>query len=417
MITAGTISKNTGAKAVLPFYIYASLSFLAACILLLINSGQLKGQYFQPSILAIVHTLALGWGTMMILGAGYQLVPVIAESTLYSEKLAISSFVLAAIGIPLLVKGFYNFEFDLPALSGAILIILSILCYLVNFGTTAVRSTKPNIETLFLFTAVLWLLLTVATGFLLLLNFSKDVLPFDSLHYLAWHSHMGIVGWFLLTVIGAASRLLPMFMLSKFSKPGLLWSVYILVNSGLILLTIKEINSVSSLSYYLPFTLIALGICIFIYYAYRVTAARIRKSIDKQMRLALASIASLFVPVMILAFCLITLNEAAVVRVYGFMIFFGWITAIIIAMTFKTLPFIIWNRLYGGHAIAPLQPADLFSKGLYNSILCFYAAGLSVCVAGLACSNEIVISAGAILLLVTAVLFNLCSFKLIFRSK
>jgi hypothetical protein len=38
----------------------------------------------------------LGWGTMMILGASHQLVPVMIEGKLYSNTLAYLSFAFAA---------------------------------------------------------------------------------------------------------------------------------------------------------------------------------------------------------------------------------------------------------------------------------------------------------------------------------
>src|SRR6478736_9097431 len=105
-----TTPKTTSHKVVLPFYLYASLSFLAATVLLFTSSSAFLDHYFHPHILAITHIMALGWGTMLILGASHQLVPVLIEGKLYRNKLAYTSFVLAAIGIPLLVYGFYIFN-------------------------------------------------------------------------------------------------------------------------------------------------------------------------------------------------------------------------------------------------------------------------------------------------------------------
>ena len=108
-------TKTTSYKVILPFYLYASLSFLAGCVLLFTSNQACLNHYFHPHILAITHTMALGWATMIILGASHQLVPVLIEGRLYSEKLAFISFVFAAIGIPLLVYGFYVFDMGTPA--------------------------------------------------------------------------------------------------------------------------------------------------------------------------------------------------------------------------------------------------------------------------------------------------------------
>lgn len=63
------LQQTTSYKVVLPFYIFAALSFLTATVLLLIHTGISYQHYFQPYTLAITHLMALGWGTMIILGA------------------------------------------------------------------------------------------------------------------------------------------------------------------------------------------------------------------------------------------------------------------------------------------------------------------------------------------------------------
>ena len=100
------LQKTTSHRVVVPFYVYGALSFLAACLLLLLSTDAFGGHPFQPRLLAITHLMALGWGVMIILGASHQLVPVLIEGALFSEKLAYGSFALAALGIPLLVYGF-----------------------------------------------------------------------------------------------------------------------------------------------------------------------------------------------------------------------------------------------------------------------------------------------------------------------
>ena len=88
-INIGKAPKNS---AVLPFYGTGAIFFLALTLMLFISPTALEGHYFQPHLLAIVHTAALGWGTMVIFGASYQLLPVICERDLYSPSLALLSY-------------------------------------------------------------------------------------------------------------------------------------------------------------------------------------------------------------------------------------------------------------------------------------------------------------------------------------
>lgn len=90
-MTLSSTDNATKGYVVVPFFATAAVFFLVFSILLLLTGSQILGHYFQPRVLAIVHTLALGWGTMIIFGAAYQLVPVIFEHTLFAPKLAFFS--------------------------------------------------------------------------------------------------------------------------------------------------------------------------------------------------------------------------------------------------------------------------------------------------------------------------------------
>jgi len=207
------LTKNTSFKVVLPFYLYAGIAFFIATILLIFSTPAFLQHYFHPHTLAITHVMALGWGTMMILGASHQLVPVLIESKLFSDALAYLSFFCAAVGIPFLVVGFYEFDFGWPAQFGAILINSAILFYLINIGVSMAKSKKENVHAVFIFTATLWLIITTIVGLFLVYNFTYNILSRDSLSYLPLHAHLGIIGWFLLLVIGVGSRLIPMFLI------------------------------------------------------------------------------------------------------------------------------------------------------------------------------------------------------------
>jgi hypothetical protein len=134
--------------------------------------------------------------------------------------------------------------------------------------------------------------------------------------------------------------------------------------------------------------------------------------VDEQMKISLVSVAMMLLPIIFLIVLIVLLvfsvNNSKLVMAYGFSIFFGWITAIIFGMTFKTLPFIVWNKVYhdkAGLGKTP-NPKDLFSGKIFNGMSLSYLAGFSLFVAGILCSNKIVLQAATILLLITAALYN-----------
>lgn len=415
--------KTTTHKAVLPFYIYAALAFLVGAVMLFISSSAFTQHYFQPHTLAITHIMTLGWGTMIILGASHQLLPVLVEGKLYSNALAYLSFAFAASGIPLLVYAFYTFNILWQAQYGAILINAAIALYLLNVALTISKSKHENIHALFIFTATVWLFITTLAGGLLVYNFTYNILPKDSLHYLSLHAHIGIAGWFLLLVTGVGSRLIPMFLISKYDNKKLLWWIYILINSGLLVFIFLFFYLPGTLLYLLPVAIIVIALLLFAYYCYKSYSYRIRKHVDEQMKISLLSVLMMIAPlvllVIIFALWLISSPNPHWILAYGFTIFFGWLTAIILGMTFKTLPFIVWNKVY--HAKSGLgktpNPKDLFSSKLFNSMAVIYLAGFLCFGMGIITSNNVAIKGGALFLIGCAFLYNINVFKTLFHKR
>jgi hypothetical protein len=423
VITANNnLVQPTSHKVVIPFYIYAGLSFLTATILLSFSGKFFTGHFFHPYILAITHAMALGWGTMIILGASHQLVPVLIEAKLHSHTLAYVSFILAATGIPLLVYAFFRFQWDWVAQTGGMLINAAILSFLINLAMSILNSKKENVHAIFVFTATAWLLVTTLMGLLLIFNFTLSILPEDSLHYLSLHAHAGIVGWFLLLVIGVGSRLIPMFLISKYDNPKKLWLIYYLINGALIFFIIFFFSRSAPILMLFPLAALFLALILFAGYCYKAYHLRIRKQVDEQVKISLLSVAMMALPVALLLilifFIAFSVSNSQLVMAYGFSIFFGWLTAIILGMTFKTLPFIVWNKIY--HKTASLgktpNPKDLFGQTVFNSMGISYLAGFCLFVSAIFISSVFMLQLGSALLLLAALLYNYNLLKMLLHK-
>jgi len=407
---------------VLPFYVYAALAFLVGCILLFTSSGAFTQHYFHPHTIAITHIMALGWGTMMVLGAGHQLLPVVIEGKLYSDTLAWLSFVFAAVGIPLLVFAFYHFNMGWPAQYGGILVNIAIVCYLVNVAASMMKSSNENVHAVFVFTATLWLLLTTTLGLVLVYNFTYTFLPKDSLQYFSLHAHLGIGGWFLLMVVGVGTRLLPMFLISKYTNPRRLWLMYGLINAALILFIITHVYLQQKNAYLFAVISVLSGFILFAIYLCTAYRQRIRKQLDEQMKVSFLSVLIMVVPLMILVITMVMMlmgqQLPRLVLVYGFTIFLGWITAIIFGMTFKTLPFIVWNKVYqskAGLAKTP-HPKDLFSRKIFIAMSIAYLVGFVLFIAGILVSIGWLLKIAAAFLVAAAMLYNWNVFKIVLHQ-
>lgn len=413
--------KNTTYKVVLPFYGYAALSFLVATVLIISNTNAFTQHYFHPNTLAITHTMALGWGTMIVLGASHQLFPVLIEGKLHSNMLAYLSFFFAAIGIPFLVYGFYTFNMGGEAKFGAVLVNLAVLSYLLNLWLSISKSKSQNVHAIFVFTSVLWLFTTTIIGLLLIWNFTTIIFSKDSLHFFSLHAHLGIIGWFLLMIFGVGSRLIPMFLISKYENKKQLWWVFALINSGLIAFVIGFLLNIKPKFYFIPIALVTVAVLLFANYIYQSYVLRIRKKVDYQVKTSMLSVALTIVPIIVLVVLVLmfsVVDSSQIVLLYGFTIFFGWISTIIIGMTFKTLPFIIWNKVYS--PLAGLRktpnPKELFSNKVFIANGVSYLLGFSIFSIGIIKANVLILNIGAVFLLITAVLYNFNVFKILFQK-
>lgn len=416
-------AKTTSHKVVLPFYIYASVAFFAACIFIFVNYTHFTGHYFHPHLLAITHIMTLGWGTMVILGASHQLVPVLIEGKLYSNVLATITFILAAIGIPILIYSFYIFNMGALALTGATLIVLAVLFYLINLAMSISNANSENVHSVFIFTSAIWLFVTVVIGLLLVYNFTHLFLSNNSLHFLSLHAHLGIIGWFLLLVIGVGSRLIPMFLISKYTNPKTLWIIYYLINASLLIYSIFFFSSLTNIMTLLSILILLTALLLFIRFIFIAHKQRIRKKVDKQMQISLVAVIMLIFPVLIatilMGVVLVLKSEnTGLVLLYGFMVFFGWITAIILGMTFKTLPFIVWNKIYHNRAALGKteNPRDLFSHLVFNTMGVIYLIGFISFSIGIFLANHLLLLSGSGALVLASFLYNVNVFKLVFHK-
>ena len=165
-----------------------------------------------------------------------------------------------------------------------------------------VQSKKENVHAVFVFTATLWLLITTLVGLFLVYNFTSPILSNDSLYYLPLHAHLGIIGWFLLLVMGVGSRLIPLFLISKYQNVKLLWWIYGLINFALISFIVLFLYVKITVLYLVPLVTIFVSILMFGFFCYKAYKDRLRKKVDDQLKISLLSVLMMLLP---LAFLLV----------------------------------------------------------------------------------------------------------------
>src|SRR5699024_4642680 len=275
--------------AVIPFYGAAAISFLALCSLLTFFHSSLSLHYFNPQTLALAHCAALGWGTMIIFGAAYQLTPVITGNPLSSPVLAFVSFICLLLGTIFIVLSFLNFIISWHIILGGSLVVLASFMYLVNIWQSISHRISSPMQTLLLISSALWLCVTTISGLLLAINLQHHFIPREHLELLKLHAHAGLAGWFLQLICGVSSKLIPMFLLGKTKNSYLLYWSHGLQNIGLVLFLIDGYkNGVRFSSIYFGIT-VAIGVIFWAIFLYTSYKARLRKKTDVLMKQSLFS--------------------------------------------------------------------------------------------------------------------------------
>lgn len=411
------------ASVVKPHFVFGSIALLILSVMIILADNFLLEAYFNTKILAITHMAVLGWASMIVFGALYQLIPVVFETSLYSEKLAKFTFWMFGFSILFLTYAFWIGAFSGLLIYASLLTFSALLLFVVNVILSYKNSRKKNIASKFVITAIFWLGATEFVGTLIALNFKYNFLTEIHLHYLKIHAAIGLIGWFLLLIIGVGSTLIPMFLVSHQLNEKKLKNAYILINIGLLGLSLNWFLLNYTVITPLFWLAIAIGVLFFFSFVFDAYKKRIRKKLDIGMKHTMISILSVFLPIIISLIVMMGfgMEETLLIRVttlYGFTVIFGFITTLILGQTYKTLPFVIWLDKYKGlvgKTKTPL-PRELYSEKIAKGQFYLYLIFIVCMILGLIFNNMVMIRIGSYTLLLVAILYNINVFNIVFHK-
>ena len=217
-------------KMVRKYFIAAIVGFVILTFLMFLNADSIKGYNFQPKLLGLTHIATLGWITMIIFGATYQLVPVVLQVKLFSEKLAEVQFWIFLVGVTGMVLSFFKFETFLLVIFAS-MVSLAMLIFIFNITASMIKVKHWNITSTYIAAALFYLLLTVIAGIMMAMNLFDPYFKTNHLEYLKLHAHLAFVGWVSMIIMGVSYKLIPMFSLSHgFSLKPAKW-VFVLIKS------------------------------------------------------------------------------------------------------------------------------------------------------------------------------------------
>ena len=365
-----------GASA--PPFILPGEHFAAATLFLLVGAyalvwlaPQLAGGFFLMSqVTGSAHFFTLGWLTTSIMGALYQLLPVVLAQPIRSQRAAHASFWLFVPGLAAFIGGLLGGVHALM-LAGAALFGTGVLVFNVNLGLTLKRASDRGLTWWALLLADVFLFITLVLGLALAGNLRWGYLGGGRLDALATHMHVALAGWVLLVAIGVGQRLLPMFLLTH--GVGERWGriAVTLVAGGAGVLAVLH-HAPWAISRGLPLLLVVAGLAAFLVQARQFYAKRVKPKLDAGMRLAAAGLLLLGFGLLLAPFVVLVGASARLATAYGLALVLG-LSLFVAGHYYKILPFLVWYHRFG--PLAGKRPVPRVAE-LYDGRLAHAAAGL-----------------------------------------
>jgi hypothetical protein len=332
----------------LAYLVCAAVAFLAASLSVSWLAPELAGHYYHPRLLALTHTVTLGWVTLAIMGAGYQLIPIVLEREIWSEPLARWQLAILAVAVTGMVAHFQRGTW--PGLAAAAgLLAIGIALHLLNVGMSLRGFTRWTFTARLVALAYGGLALTTVFGLALAANRVWPFLPGELFPTLHAHVHLALLGWVAPMIFAVAARVYPMFFLAPTPQRwhsflqlwGLTTGVPLVV---LGLLGVPGLLVAGTLA-------VAAAAGAHVAWVCEMAWGRKRPGLDWGLRFILTATAFL-APAAVLGVALATdrLAGPRVALAYAVVMLGGWISLTIVGMMLKIVPFLVWYRAFSPRA-------------------------------------------------------------------
>ena len=364
------------------------------------------GAYPAPRVAGITHLFTLGWLTITIFGALYQLLPVALAAPVRSVRVGHASFAVFAPGAGLFAAGVATGTTMLHH-AGIALIAVGILLVVGNIGTSLLRSRTRDVTWQAVVVALAFLASTLVLGIVLLHNIHTGFLAEARLRVLATHLHVAMVGWALMMMVGVSHRLLPMFLLSHGADTRWTKRAIVFLATGVISLA-TGLTTSSPMFEWLGVALMEAGIGCFLWQAFSFYRVRVRRKVDTGMRFAGTALGFLTVSALLGPFVLaLGVAHQRLATAYVTIGLLGGIVLYVVGFFYKIVPLLAWTVRYRDRmGKGPLPTvAEMFSARVAAVQLGFMAGGVALLGSGIAAASTHVTRCGAVLFLIGVALF------------
>ncbi len=372
-------------------------AWLLAAVGVAFLAPQLVAGFDDPKVFALTHLVVLGWITMTLMGALYQLFPVALQASPAAPRLAGWNYFVYTTGVAGFVPSFY-FDWT-PGVAGfGSLAVVGILVFATVLALTyrTVRVHHPMGR--FVLCGLGWLLVTIGFGLTWALDWQFQWFPITP-NLLAAHVHAGLVGWLGCTLVGVSYKLMELFALAHRRSWRTAHALLGLWNGALVALVLGLLLWPGSAEVTGAAAVLAVAVLLFAADLTRMWVGRRRRRISVEQ----AHIAVSLLSLLLAAALGVTLTRGAspsphLFVAYGYAAIMGGFGFAIAGRYQKILPFLTWVHRYA-KAPGPTPPPllqDLVNEHLGWASLFLLTAGYVTTLFGLVVGVVVPVEVGGL---------------------
>jgi hypothetical protein len=373
---------------VLPFFLAAPFGLIAGGLLLQRVGLETFVAMNARGTVAVTHALVLGWVSTVMMGACYQLGPVVLGGEPWSQRLVRAHFVTHTTSVALFVWSMAWFNVTWVGIAGSLL-YCSIALFLVNVSRPLWRRQASSIPRAYLLCSTVSLGVAATVGLTFAGNLEHHWFTTTS-GRLSAHAHLGLVGWLGLTIMGVSYQLVPMFNVASRVNPRLAMPALIVTCSALVVFAIvMSFDPGRELRVGLALALMA-GPILWAIDQGRLLTGRAKRRMDIHGRATTVSLLFLGLTIALgagVAWGTPFGTEDQPARwplAYAIAGIAGWAGTAILANSYKIVPFLVWYHRYrplmGREPVPVIR--DIYSERLATGVLAIHGVATLLAVAG-----------------------------------
>ncbi len=411
-MATGGLSLEQAPRLFIPasFFLTVPMGMLAAGLILILMGAQPLGSPWTPSALALAHAGTLGVLAMGMIGALYQMTPVVVGTPVPFTRLAHVVHILLLAGL----AGFLWRLLGGPALAMSIAIYCfkgALVSFLLPLGWALLRPATRDETVRGIRLAVVSLAVITIIGLVMARTHSGGVFTGDRVLWLQIHLTLALLGWVGGLIIAVSWQVIPMFYLAPVvSKTTQRWLFGLLLLGLVLPLVIAgfkwQANGLLSPGKVAAVSTFPAALAVWLLHPSLILhklSQRKRKRSDASLLFWRAGLVS--------ALLLIPLALAAVLLVdprwqvlFGWVSIWGWGGLIMHGMLSRIVPFLVWFHSYSAQVGLQSVPSmrSLLSQQRIKTGFALHFGSLVVGVAAIVLQPDWLAQLTGVLLVTTA---------------